>query len=129
MDADLNKSQMKQLTEKVIQCAFAVSNTLGCGFLEKVYENALAHELRKAGLEVQQQHGITVYYDGIAVGEYTADLLVEGVLLLELKAVKDLDDIHLAQCLNYLKAMNLRLCLLMNFAKPKLEFRRIAHNF
>jgi GxxExxY protein len=120
---------MKQLTQKVIQCAFAVSNTLGCGFLEKVYENALTHELRKAGLQVQQQHGITVYYDGTAVGEYTADLLVEGVLLIELKAVKDLDEIHLAQGLNYLKATNLRLCLLMNFAKPKLEFRRIANNY
>lgn len=129
MDADREKSEMKQLTEKVIQCAFTVSNTLGCGFLEKVYENALVHELRKAGLQVQQQHGITVYYDGVAVGEYTADLLVEGVLLLELKAVKDLDDIHLAQCLNYLKATNLRLCLLMNFAKPKLEVRRVVNNY
>jgi GxxExxY protein len=129
MDADSNRTEMRQLTQKVIQCAFAVSNTLGCGFLEKVYENALAHDLRKAGLQVQQQHGIKVYYDGATVGEYTADLLVEGVLLIELKAVKDLDDIHLAQCLNYLKATNLRLCLLMNFAKPKLEFRRIANNY
>ena len=129
MDADLNKIQMKQLTEKVIQCAFAVSNTLGCGFLEKVYENALVHKLRKANLQAQQQHGITVYYDGVAVGEYTADLLVEGVLLLELKTVKDLDDIHLVQCMNYLKAMNLRLCLLMNFAKPKVEVRRIVNNY
>ena len=120
---------MKQLTEKVIKCAFTVSNTLVCGFLEKVYENALAHELRNAGLKVQQQHGITIYYDGVAVGEYTADLLVEGVLLLELKAVKNLDDIHLAQCLNYLKATNLRLCLLMNFAKPKLEVRRIVNDY
>ena len=85
--------------------------------------------LRKAGLQVRQQHGIKVHYDGVAVGEYTADLLVEGVLLLELKAVKNLDDIHLAQCLNYLKATNLRLCLLMNFAKPKLEVRRIVNNY
>ncbi|MFC1604630.1 GxxExxY protein [Planctomycetota bacterium] len=129
MDADREKNDMKQLTERVIQCAFTVSNTLGSGFLEKVYENALVHELRKAGLQVQQQHGIAVYYDGVAVGEYTADLLVEGVLLLELKAVKNLDDIHLAQCLNYLKATNLRLCLLMNFAKPKLEIRRIVNNY
>ena len=129
MNADREKNDMKQLTEKVIQCAFAVSNTLGCGFLEKVYENALAHELRKAGLQVQQQHGITVYYDGVAVGEYTADLLVEGVLLIELKAVKSFDEVHLAQCLNYLKATNLRLCLLMNFAKPKLEVRRIVNNY
>jgi len=78
----LDRNEMSQLTEKVIKCAFAISNTLGCGFLEKMYENALAHELRKAGLQVRQQHAITVYYDGVAVGEYTADLLVEGVLLL-----------------------------------------------
>jgi GxxExxY protein len=132
MNADerrLEQDKMSQLTERVIQCAFAVSNTLGCGFLEKVYENALAHELRKAGLRADQQHGITVYYDGVAVGEYAADLLVEGVLLLELKAVKEFDDIHMAQCLNYLKATNLRLCLLTNFGKPKIEVRRIANNF
>jgi len=124
----LEQNQMNSLTEKVIRCAFTVSNALGCGFLEKVYENALAHELRKASLEADQQHAITVYYDGVPVGEYTADLLVEGVLLLELKAVKDLDDIHVAQCLNYLRATSLRLCLLMNFGKPKLEVRRIANN-
>jgi GxxExxY protein len=129
MNADMSQSDMNELTEKVIRCAFTVSNTLGCGFLEKVYENALTHELRKTGLKAEQQHGITVYYDGVAVGEYTADLLVEGVLLVELKAVKDLDDIHLAQCLNYLRATKLRLCLLMNFGKPKLEVRRIANNY
>ena len=124
-----DQGQMSQLTERVIRCAFAVSNTLGCGFLEKVYENALAHELHKAGIQAEQQHGITLFYDGVAVGEYAAGLLIEGVLLVELKAVKELDDIHLAQCLNYLKATNLRLCLLMNFAKPKLEIRRVANNF
>jgi len=132
MNADergFERGKMDLLTQKVIQCAFAVSNTLGCGFLEKVYENALAHELRKAGLQVQQQYGITVYYDGIAVGEYAADLFVEGVLLVELKAVKEFDDIHMAQCLNYLRATKLRLCLLMNFGKPKLEVRRIANSY
>ena len=132
MNADERRSEqerMRLMTEKVIGCAFTVSNVLGCGFLEKVYENALAHELRKAGLKVEQQHGIAVYYDGQVVGEYAADLLVEGSLLVELKAVKELDDIHLAQCLNYLRATKLRLCLLMNFAKPKVDIRRIANNF
>ena len=119
---------MSQLTEKVIGCVVTVSNTLGCGFLDKVYENALAHELRKAGLKADQQYGITVYHDAVAVGEYTADLMVEGLLLLELKAVKELDDIHLAQCLNYLRATNLRLCLLMNLGKPKLEVCRIGYD-
>ncbi len=120
---------INQLTETVIRCAYAVSNALGCGFLEKVYENALAHEIRKAGLRVEQQHGITLTYDGIAVGQYIADLLVERVLLVELKAVKELDDIHLAQCLNYLKATDPRLCVLMNFTKPRVEVRRIANNY
>jgi len=124
-----NQNEMNQLTERVIRSAFAVSNTLGCGFLEKVYENALAHELHKAGIKAEQQHGITVFYDGVAVGEYAADLLIEGVLLVELKAVKELDDIHLAQCLNYLRATRLRLCLLIKFAKPKLEIRRIANHY
>jgi GxxExxY protein len=132
MNADERGSEqdkMNSLTERVIRCAFTVSNTLGCGFLEKVYENALAHELREAGLKVEQQHPITVYYDGQVVGDYAADLLVDGTLLVELKAVKELDDIHLAQCLNYLRATNLRLCLLMNFAKPKVDIRRVANNY
>jgi GxxExxY protein len=75
-------------------------NTLGCGFLEKVYENALAHELRKAGLSVAQQHGITVRCDDIIVGEYTADMLVEDAVVVELKAVKTLDGVHTAPCIN-----------------------------
>jgi GxxExxY protein len=132
MNADerrFSQSEMSQLTERVIGCAFAVSNTLGCGFLEKVYENALAHEFRKAGIKAEQQYGVKVYYDGVVVGEYVADLLVEECLLVELKAVKELDDIHMAQCLNYLKATKLHLCLLMNFAKPRLEVRRVANNF
>ena len=132
MNADerrFDRSEMSQLTERVIKCAFTVSNTLGCGFLEKVYENALTHELRKAGIQAEQQYGINVHYDGAVVGEYVADLLVEQCLLVELKAAKELDDIHLAQCLNYLKATKLRLCLLMNFAKPKLEVRRVVNNF
>ena len=126
MDADYKHSET---TEKIIGASYKVHNALGFGFLEKVYENALAHELRKAGMKAQQQYGITVYYDGLAVGEYTADLLVNGVLLLELKAVKEFDDIHLAQCLNYLKATNFRLCLLMNFGNPKLKVRRVVNKY
>jgi GxxExxY protein len=77
---------------------------LGTGFLEKVYENALAHELQKTGLKVQQQHLIKVWYDDIVVGDYIADLLIEDCILVELKGVKALDEIHSAQCLTYLKA-------------------------
>jgi GxxExxY protein len=115
------------LSQRVIGCAFSVLNTLGSGFLEKVYENALAHELRKSGLPVTQQHSITVTYDGIIVGEYTADLLVNQILIVELKTTKALNNTHAAQCLNYLKATGLHTYLLLNFGRPRLEIRRLAH--
>jgi|SRR6185312_10919783 len=115
-DPGLNK-----LSERIIGCAFTVSNTLGVGFLEKIYENALAHELRKAGLPVQQQYAMSVRYDGVIVGEYIADFLVDKLILVELKV-----DIHVAQCMNYLRATGLHLCLLMNFARPRVEIKRIV---
>ena len=115
-----------RITETIIGCAYRVANELGCGFLEKVYENALAHELRKSGLSVEQQKPITVRYDGVVVGDYVADLVVEGVILIELKCCRNLDEIHEAQCLNYLKATDLPICLLINFAKPKFDIKRFA---
>ena len=118
-------NQNDPLTEKVLACAYRVANELGTGFLEKVYENALAHELRKAGCAVSQQQPIEVHYDGVVVGTYAADLLVDGHLLIELKACKALDDAHIAQCLNYLKATGHPTCLLLNFGKPKIEVRRL----
>lgn len=129
IDTDEGAPDLNAITGKVIGCAYAVGGVLGCGFLEKVYENALAHEVRKAGLDVRQQHGIQVYYDGVVVGEYAVDLLIEGCVLVELKAVKALDDIHLAQCLNYLKATGLRVCLLINFGRPRVEVRRVVLDF
>jgi GxxExxY protein len=95
-------------------------------FSKKVYENALAHDLRKAGLSVPQQHGIAVEYDGIIVGAYAVDPLVEGTIMVELKAIKALDSAHMAQCLNDLKATDLCLCLLINFGKPRLEIQRVG---
>ena len=118
---------LRELTRKIIACAFAVANGLGVGFLEKVYENALAYELRKVGLRVEQQKEIKVIYDGIVVGEYVADLVVNECVLIELKVVKAFDDIHTAQCLNYLKATGMRLCLLINFGAPRVEIKRIAY--
>ena len=129
MDKERNKWKYSKLTEKVIGCAFQVSNALGCGFLEKVYERALVHELRKAGLQVQAQYPITIYYDGIIIGNFFADILVENCILIELKALKHLDNSHKAQCLNYLKATNLNLCLLINFGNPRVEINRIVSNF
>ena len=129
MNTDERRFELDRVTRRIIGCAFAVSSTLGAGFLEKVYENALAHELRKNGLRVEQQSAILVHYDGVVVGQYVADLLVEGGVLVELKAVQALDDIHMAQCLNYLKATGLHVCLLINYGRARLEYRRIVRDF
>ena len=115
------------LTGTVIAAAYRVLNTLGVGFLEKVYENALALELREQGLLVQQQHGVTVEYHGATVGRYFADLLVQGELLVELKTARAVEDAHMAQCINYLKASGLKLCLLLNFGSPRLGIKRIVY--
>jgi len=113
------------ITEKIIGCAFKVGSKMGFGFSEKCYENALAHELKKIGLSVQQQVPITVWYDDVIVGEYVGDLLVEGVILIELKAIRALDTAHQAQCINYLAATKLPVCLLINFSR-RVEVKRIA---
>jgi GxxExxY protein len=120
-----DKIAVNALVELVIGRAFVVSNTLGAGFLEKVYENALAHELRKAGLRVEQHRAIDVHYDSVVVGTYIADLFVEDVLVIELKAVKQLDAVLSAQCLNYLRATGLWLALTSK-ASPALASKRNA---
>lgn len=129
MDASRSREEYDQITSTIIKCAHKVSNNLGCGFLEKVYENALLHELHKAGIKAAQQQAVKVLYDGVVVGDYFADLLVEDVVIVELKTVKALDDLHLAQCLNYLKATGMRVCLLINFGKPLVDVRRIVNGF
>ena len=117
MNADSHR--LDRITEKIIGCAYQVANILGSGFLEKVCENALAIELTNARLAVAQQKSINVIYAGQIVGDYVADLLVEGSVLVELKATRSLDDIHMAQCLNYLKASGLKVCLPINLRKPR----------
>ena len=129
MNADERRLVLDQITEKVIGCVYQVSNLLGSGFLEKVYENALAVELRQIGLSVSQQHRIEVRYKDVLVGDFVADLLVEGCVLVEIKAAKALDDIHAAQCLNYLKATGFQVCLLVNFGTTKAIVKRVVQNF
>jgi GxxExxY protein len=113
------------VTELIIKAFYTVYNTLGYGFLEKVYSNAMAIELRKLGLEVVQEARIAVYYERELVGEYSADLLVGGVVIVELKAAKRLLEEHEAQLLNYLKATPYEVGLVLNFG-PKPEFKRKA---
>jgi GxxExxY protein len=127
MNTDEHELGWEVITGTVIGCAYRVANGLGAGFLEKVYENALAHEIRKSGLSVQQQHEIAISYDGVIVGDYAADLLVEDTVLVELKACRAFDDIHMAQCMNYLKAISRPVCLLIDFGKPRIQIRRILN--
>ncbi len=113
----------EQLTERIIAAFYHVYNALGWGFLEKVYHNALLHELRKRGLRVETKVKFDVYYDGELVGEYFADIVVEQLVILELKAMENLAPEHETQLVNYLKASSVDVGLLLNFG-PKPQFRR-----
>lgn len=123
-----NAPELNALSNRIIGCALTVARALGCGLLERVYQNALAHELHKAGLPVAQHPSLTVRYDGVIVGEYFADLLVQDAILVELKTARALNDSHRAQCLTYLRATGLHLCLLLNFGAPRLEIRRVVQD-
>ena len=105
-----------------------MSNVLGAGFLEKLYERALIEELRLRGIPVAAQATFPVAYKGKHIGTYAGDLVVDGRLLVEIKCVEQLTNEHPAQCINYLKASGLHLALLINFRKPRVEWRRVVHN-
>lgn len=113
----------KEISDKIIKAFYNVYNSLGYGFLEKVYENAMMIELRKLGLTVQRQVPIKVFYEEQLVGEYFADIIVEGNIIVELKATENLCETHEFQLINYLKATELEIGLLLNFGK-KPQFRR-----
>lgn len=119
--------EINEITEQIIGCTYDVGKILGSGFVEKVYENALVLEMSKKGLKIDQHYPIKVLYDDQVVGEFVADILVEKRVLVELKAVKEFDNIHFAQCMNYLKASSLKICLLINFGKPKIDIKRIVN--
>ena len=123
----LDARRENDLTDRILGCAYQVMTELGHGFVEKVYENALAIELTEAGFQVEQQRRFAVRYAGKVVGEFAADLIVEETVVVELKAVSALDRAHQAQCLNYLRASGLKICLLLNFGGPALQIRRIVN--
>jgi GxxExxY protein len=116
----------RELSYKIVGPAMQVHSELGYGFLEKVYENALMNALTENGVRAEQQFPIKVYFHGQIVGEYIADILVEESIILELKSQPNISDIHKSQTLNYLKATGLKLGLLLNFGKRKLEYERLV---
>jgi GxxExxY protein len=122
------RAALEALVETVIGAAYEVSNVLGAGFVEKVYERALLQELMLRGVSAATQTPFSVAYKGKSVGVYMADLVVQDRLLMEVKCVDSFSNEHLAQCINYLKASGLRLALLINFRRPKVEWKRVIHN-
>jgi len=123
----MTEKEIFALCDRVREAAFALQRFLRHGHLEKVYENGLAHRLRKAGIQVEQQHALQVRdEDGTVLGDYIADLFIENVLIVELKACKTLADEHVAQLLGYLRACRIEHGLLINFGSPKLQIRKYA---
>lgn len=119
----------EELTEKILKACFEVSNELGCGFLESVYQKALLIALVQSGLKAEAQTPLTVMFREQPVGDFLPDIIVEDSILLELKAVKTLAPEHLAQVMNYLKATGIEVGFLINFGTPKLEYRRFGNRF
>ena len=124
-----NEHELDFLIENIVGAAYEVANVLGSGFLEKLYERALVEELALRGIAVQSRAPFEVSYKGHLIGNYFADLLVEGKVIVELKCVDRLANEHMAQCINYLKASGVRIALLINFHHPKVEWKRIIHGF
>jgi len=119
--------ELKELTGKIIEGAIKVHKELGPGFLESIYQTALPIELLKQGLEIETQKEIKIYYDGKEIGIHRLDIVVNKQVIVELKAVKEFDESHLAQVLSYLKATDLRVGLLLNFAKGVLKIKRVVN--
>ena len=125
MSADYQDFKYKELTEKIIEIFYRVYNKLGYGFLEKVYEKAMMIEFKKENISAVSQSAIKVLYEGEIVGEYFADILILGKIIVEIKAVKNIAEEHEAQLLNYLKATDIEVGLLLNYG-PKPNFKRKA---
>jgi GxxExxY protein len=117
--------QHEELTHKIIGCAMKVHNTLGSGFQEVIYQRALAIEMGKQGLEFGREMEMTIFYDGVDIGTRRVDFFVQDKIMLELKAVSALDDLHLAQAMNYLEAYKLPVGLLINFGSKSMQFKRV----
>jgi len=121
----MNKLAHEELTGRIIACAIEVHKALGPGFLESIYEAGMVVELNRAGLKVEQQKPLPIYYREVLVGEHRLDLLVENLIVVELKAISELEDIHFAIVRSYIKAAGLEHGLLLNFATMPLTVKRV----
>ena len=117
-----------QITYKIIGASMKVHNTLGNGFQEVIYQRCLAIELKRSEIEFVREQEQSIFYDGFQVGTRRADFVVESKVIIELKAVINLEDVHLAQAMNYLEAYNIEIGLLINFGAKSLQFKRVHNN-
>jgi GxxExxY protein len=124
-----NNYKHSDLTGKIIGCAMKVHSTLGNGFQEMIYQRCLAIEMQKQGLMFSKELEMTIFYDGIDVGRRRVDFLVSELIMVEIKALSKLEDIHLAQALNYLEAYKLETGLLINFGSKSLEYKRVTNEY
>jgi GxxExxY protein len=125
MDTDCNIIY-KELSYKIVELSLEVHNELGCGFLEKVYENALMLLFERDKIPARQQAPADVYFQGKVIGQYFADILVDNKVILELKTIDVIANIHTAQVLNYLRATGMKLGMILNFGKPTFEYKRLV---
>ncbi len=122
----MERYRYSDITSKIIGCAMKVHRVLGSGFQEVIYQRALAIEMQKQGLSFEREYEMTIFYDDLEIGTRRVDFLVEGKVLVELKAISKLEDVHLAQVLNYIEAFRLEVGLLINFGAKSLEFKRVV---
>lgn len=125
----INRSELNKLTEKVIGIAIDIHNRVGPGFVEKVYRDILAHEFKKFKIKFRKEAVIKVLYDDLEFGYQRVDFLVENRIIIEVKSVSEINEIHCAQLLSYLKTSDKRLGLILNFAKSRLEIKRLVNGF
>ena len=123
----MSELKYKDITEKIIGAAMKVHATLGNGFQEVIYQRALAIEMRHSGVLFEREHSMKIYYRGEEIGERRVDFFVEGKIMVELKAIIQLEDVHLAQAKNYLEAYNMEVGLLINFGSTSLQFKRLIN--
>jgi GxxExxY protein len=124
----LKAEQINDLSNKIIGLAIKVHKALGPGFVEKIYGKALVHEFRNNGIKFSQEKLIKIKYDGLLLGEHRLDFLIEEEIILEIKAVYEINNFHMAQTLSYLKAADKKLGLILNFSRSKLEIKRVVFN-
>ena len=123
----MNADQVNELSNRIIGCAIKVHKALGPGFIEKTYSKALSYELEKNHIEFARELSVQIRYEGQLVGEHRLDFLIEGEVILEVKAMYEITNFHLAQVLSYLNATGKKLGLILNFSRPRLQIKRVAH--